>query len=135
MPVLPLTNDPRDLKADASNDIIVTNGDLVWSRGADAVTQDCRVVMQMFAEEWFLNLSAGIPYLQSIFGQKPAIAIAAATVYIRANLMAVSGVVAVTKLQINFSSRTRTMNISWQVQTGTGNTQPDSLTIGQGTSS
>jgi hypothetical protein len=90
---MPLLTDPIDLLLDDNNDLVFRDGDLVFSTGIEAVVQACRIVMQMFRGEWFLNLDAGLPYWESILGQKPAVAIQAATMYIRRELELVDGVV------------------------------------------
>jgi hypothetical protein len=76
----PLTDEPRDLLLDSSNDLVIENGDFVFARGIDAVAQSCRIALQMFEGEWFLDQSVGIPYWQQILGFKPAIAMRAAHV-------------------------------------------------------
>ena len=62
----PLENEPRDLLLDITNDLVIESDDFVFARGIDAVTQSCRIALQMFEEEWFLDLDVGIPYWQNI---------------------------------------------------------------------
>lgn len=126
---MPLLTDPMDIEIGADNDIVIENGDLVWVRGLDAVVQACRIAMQMFREEWFLNLDVGLPYWQSILGQKPAIAQEALTIYVRSELMLVEGVVDVTKLQVTYDRATRAMSVTWQVDTEFGETPPDTIDL------
>lgn len=68
-----LDTDPRDLKLDRQNDLVITT-DLQWTRGVEAVMQDCRIVLQMFQGEWFLNRAAGIPYWGRILRERPDVA-------------------------------------------------------------
>ena len=133
---LPLSTNPRDLLLGPDNDLVVTT-DLQFAYGIQAVAQSCRIAIQMFAGEWFLNLDAGIPYWQAILGFKPAVAIAAAQIAFRTMLLSVDGVVDVLVLNITFDGATRAMNVQWQVSTALGDTPVDTiaLTIATGISS
>lgn len=124
-----LETDPVDLLVDDDNDIVFENGDLVLSTGIEAITQQCRIVMQMFQGEWFLNLDAGLPYWDQILGQKPNIAIQAATIYVRRELMLVDGVVDILKLETTFDKTSRRLTISWQVDTEFGETPVDEIQL------
>jgi hypothetical protein len=125
---LPLSTNPRDLLLGPNNDLVVTT-DLQFTYGIAAVAQSCRIALQMFAGEWFLNLDAGIPYWQAILGFKPATAIAAAQIAFRQQLLAVDGVLDVLVLNIPYTGTTRTMNVQWQVSTGLGDTPVDTIQL------
>lgn len=124
----PLTEEPRDLLLDDNNDLVITN-DLGFSRGLVAVTQSCRVALQIFMEEWFLDLDVGIPYFQSILAQKPRIGIEAAKIYIRRELSLVSGVIEILKLDVSYEGNTRALNVVWQVRTALGETPIDTIKL------
>src|SRR5687768_16017759 len=104
---MPLETDPIDLLDDDDNKIVFENGDLVFSTGIQAIVQQCRIAMQMFQGEWFLNLDAGLPYWESILGQKPTTAMQAAQIYVRRELELVDGVVEVLKLETIYVRETR----------------------------
>lgn len=126
-----LVTEPRDLKLDKQNDLVIGT-DLVWTRGIDAVVQDCRIALQMFQGEWFLDREAGIPYWNRILRERPDIAEAAAREVFHSELMSVESVVEVVYLQVEFEPTTRTMLIRWKVRCEFGDTPLDtlSLTIG-----
>lgn len=126
---MPLVTDPIDLLIDDNNELVFENGDLVWSRGIDAVVQQCRIALQMFQDEWFLNLDAGLPYWDQILGQKPAVAMQAAQIYIRRELERVDAVVAITKLEVTYVRETRTLKVRWQVDTEFGETPVDEINL------
>jgi hypothetical protein len=126
---MPLETDPIDLLIDEDNQLVFVDGDLAWSRGIDAIVQQCRIALQMFQEEWFLNLDAGLPYWDQILGQKPVIAMQAAQIYIRRELELVDGVVDITKLEITFERVTRTLKVRWQVDTEFGETPVDEIAL------
>lgn len=58
------------MKEDGSG-LLITNGDLVLTQGADAVKQHITQRLKMFTGEWFLNLSEGVPYFQNILIKNP----------------------------------------------------------------
>lgn len=124
-----LITDPIDLKLDDNNELVIENGDLVFTRGIDAIVQQCRIALQMFQGEWFLNLDVGIPYWEKILGEKPATAIEAARIFFRRELQLVEGVNRVTKLDISYTGTTRSLNVTWQVNTVFGDTPEDVIEL------
>jgi hypothetical protein len=126
---MPLLTDPIDLLLNDENDLVFQNGDLVFSTGIDAILQQCRISMQLFQDEWFLNLDVGIPYWQSILGQKPTIAIAAAQLFVRRELELVDGVEKVTKLEVTYLPTERSLKVVWQVSTVFGETPVDEIDL------
>jgi hypothetical protein len=127
----PLANEPRDLLLGPDNDIVITT-DLQFSRGIQAVVQSCRIALQLFAGEWFLDLDAGIPYWQSILAQKPDVAKKAAAIAFRSALLNVAGVLSVSKLEVEYAGATRKLTIKWQVQTALGETPADTIALAVG---
>lgn len=127
---LPLSNDAVDLLLGTDNDLVVTD-DLQFVSGIAGVAQMCRIAVQMFAGEWFLDLDVGVPYWDAILGQSPDVAMLAARSGFRDELLKVDGVVALLFLNVDFSdAKTRTLTVSWQVRTSLGDTPVDSLTLG-----
>lgn len=123
-----LTNQPRDLLLGDDNDIVITS-DAVLSRGLAGIAQACRIAVQMFAEEWFLDLDVGIPYIQSILGQRSVVATLQARKAFRDELLAVEGVTGISALDTSFESSTRILTVEWIVTTDFGNTPADSLSL------
>ena len=123
-----LITDPRDLLLGPDNDLVVTN-DLQFSRGIQGVIQECRVKLQLFKGEWFLNIDAGIDYWGDILGRKPRIAIQAAQEAFTAKLEGVEDVIKVTKMTLAYNGRTRKLDIAWSVYSRFGNTPVDYLAL------
>jgi hypothetical protein len=121
-----LESAPRDLKLGTDNDLVVTT-DLAFVNGVAAVAQACRIAVQIFAGEWFLDLDIGIPYWTRLLGVKPAIAIEAAKILYRAELASIDGVIDVTRLDVVYDRETRGLEITWQVMTAFGETPVDSI--------
>lgn len=127
----PLPNNPRDLLLGPDNDLVI-GSDAQWTYGVDAVAQSCRIALQMFEGEWFLDLGVGIPYWDEILGKKPELAIPAATAAFRDELLAVDGVLSVVRLNVEYVGQTRTMSVTWQVSTALGNTPVDTIALAIG---
>lgn len=123
--------DPRDLLLDADNDLVVTT-DLQWSRGIGAVVQSCRIALQMFQGEWFLNLDVGIPYWEDIFGKKPSTAIAAANAAFRDTLNSIESVLSVLRCDVEYNGTSRVLSVTWRVRTKFGDTPTDTIQLSVG---
>ena len=124
----PLLDEPRDLLIGEDNDLVIVNGDLAFARGVSGVAQECRIAVQLFAEEWFLDLDAGIPYLQSILaaGRPEVVRLIAKKEY-REELLAVDGVIEILLLDTEFDPELRKLTVTWQVRTALGDTPVDTL--------
>lgn len=109
----------RDLKIDAiTGDLVVENGDFVWVTGIDAIAQDIRTAFLMFLEEWFLDPTEGIPYFQSILGQK--VSLLVVREIFRRQLLIIPGVLEVLSISATFDSTLRKTTIAWKVSTDLG---------------
>lgn len=110
----------RDLQIDSlTGDLVITDGDFAWVTGIDAIEQDIRLSLSLFQEEWFLDLTAGVPYHQKILGQKPPRLLAIREIF-RQQLLAVPGVLEVLALDVAFAANTRTLSVAWRVSTDEG---------------
>lgn len=52
---------------DRNNDLIISGGRIAVVTDGAEVVQHVRTRLQFYMEEWFLDLSAGVPYFQSVF--------------------------------------------------------------------
>lgn len=125
---LHLETEPRDLLL-KNNDLVI-DADLQWVRGIDAIAQECRIALSVYRGEWFLDLERGISYWDGILGGRRDAAIAIARTEIQDTLLAIDGVVEVTKLTLDFDGETRALKITWRVRTAFGETPVDTLTTG-----
>lgn len=127
-----LSTDPIDLALDADGDLDVATG---LTRGLAAVVQGCRVRLSMFRGEWFLDLSAGVPYLprdgvseaEAILGQRFNDTKARAA--FRQALLATPGVVAVLQLDLDFQTGERRLTATWRVRTEFGDSPVEVLAM------
>jgi hypothetical protein len=109
----------RDLKIDAlTGDLIIEDGDFVWVAGIDSIEQDIRTALLMFRGEWFLDLTQGVPYHQSILGQKTPLTVIREI--FRTQLLTIPGVLAVLALEVSFKATIRKLTVTWKVSTDLG---------------
>lgn len=111
----------RDLKIDEhTGDLVMgADGDFEWVTGIDAIEQDIRLALSLFQGEWFLDITAGIPYHQQILGKKPPPLLAIREIF-RKQLLAVPGVAEILSLEVGFNNRTRETSVTWRVSTDEG---------------
>lgn len=57
----------KDIQLNNAHDIDIVNNDLALVSGLKATTQSIRQRFWLFQGEWFLDETAGVPYLQQIF--------------------------------------------------------------------
>lgn len=117
---MPLESDPIDLLLDADGDLDITGGDLSFVAGLPAVAQLIKIALQMFLGEWFLNVEAGVPWLQDVLGNKydPEKVRAA----LRPSILEVPAVTAILSLETAFHGPTRVLSVSFEVSTEFGDT-------------
>lgn len=121
-----LKTDFRDLAIDANNNLIVTT-DLQFTTGVEGVMQECKIKLLMFKGEWFLDRTKGISWWGEILGKKPERAISAMTSEFFTTLMSVEDVISVTKLDISYDGKTRSITCKWAVQCRFGETPVSTL--------
>lgn len=89
----------------ATNDLFLRpNGELAIVRGAEAVGQHVRQRLKTFSGEWFLDTTAGVPWLDEILGRGYDPALAEAVV--KGEVLDTDGVTEITAFSVRFD-RTR----------------------------
>ena len=56
----------RDIKLNSSGDLDISTYDFEFVLDADYISQKLIIVLRTFLGEWFLDISAGIPYFEDI---------------------------------------------------------------------
>jgi hypothetical protein len=106
-----------DLKL-TSGDIDLTNGELSWVTGADAIRQDIEMHLAAWLNETVYDRSAGMPYIQVIF--KRGINENVVRFIVTDQLMARPGVTDVLELLTTFDRESRELTITGTVRIDTG---------------
>lgn len=101
------------------HDVAVINGDLALiTNNLDAVEQAIRQQLLLFYGEWFMDLSAGIPYIQTVFEKNPNLA-ALEAIFVDA-ILAVPGVIELLSFSIEVQNSIRLALVKFEVRTETG---------------
>lgn len=97
------------------NDIFLSVNRIAINTEAEQVAQAVRSRLLFYQGEWFLDLTAGIPYFQQIF-QKPA-QIATAESVIKSEILKTKGLNSLTSFSSNFDRQTRQFSVSFTANT------------------
>ncbi|PHP66557.1 hypothetical protein CSC94_12775 [Zhengella mangrovi] len=90
----------------STNDLhLAADGNLAMVTGADAVGQHGRQRINTFEGEWFLDTTAGLPWLSDILGQAYDPELAEAIV--KAEILDTAGVTGLSAFSISFNKTTR----------------------------
>lgn len=102
----------RDIRFDnQTKQFVMAAGGLTFTYDLDAVRQACEMVCNTFQGECFLDLDAGIPWFQQVLVKAPQLE--AIKQMLRAKLLAVTGVNAITSLTLNFNKQDRTLRVDF----------------------
>lgn len=98
-----LAVDPR------THDLTFINGSLAMVSNSEAIAQRVKQHLRMYAGEWFLDTSVGVPWIEYVFTNPFDQAIAEAIV--KDAVLAVPGVVEILSFGANFYPRNRQFDI------------------------
>lgn len=130
-----LLTDKVDIKLDANGDIVIVDGDFVFTSGLEAVVQDIKIGLRTIRGEWFLDLEEGVPYyegetvpasealLGELFDEPKALSAFRATILARA---AVSDILS---LGVAFEGATREMTVEFRVRTIFGDSDLERVAV------
>jgi len=109
----------NDLYLDpVTHDLDVSNFDLRIVTGADRVRQGILIKLRLFRGEWFMDTEAGTPWLEDILGKR--ISLAGAIAAIRASVLEVDGVDAITEFSYSFDRAQRRLIYNFTAATPYG---------------
>lgn len=96
----PGSDDIHDLHLDG-------DGNLAICRNTEAVGQHARQRVMTYEGEWFLDTSAGVPWLQQILGKKPDVVQTLAEAVIKTEIMETAGVIGIDGLTLSYDRYVR----------------------------
>ena len=111
-----------DIALDDTHDIKLYNGDLALTQPKEQSIQEIKIRLQLWRGEWFLDITAGLPYLTEILQKRVNIDTVAAL--FKNEILAADGVTEILEFSIEYTSD-RTMTISFKAASEEG---PISLT-------
>jgi len=105
-----------DIQLDTNNDLLIVDGDLVLVDGnRDEVIQELNIRLNFFLGEWFLDVTAGIPYFQTILKKGTSIQTVNG-IFIR-EINAVEEVNDILDFQATFDGESRVYRVDFKVDT------------------
>lgn len=99
-------------------DLVFHNNDLMLIDNAERIGQQIKITLQFWYEEWFLNKTQGIPYLQYICIKNPNLQ--HIRQIFRQAILSVQGVDSVTELTLNVNARERILEVTYTASTSAG---------------
>ena len=99
-------------------DLVFHNNDLMLIDNAERIGQQIKITLQFWYEEWFLNKTQGIPYLQYICIKNPNLQ--HIRQIFRHAILSVQGVDSVTELTLNVNARERILEVTYTASTSAG---------------
>ena len=116
----PGTGVARDLLLGPDGDLAFSAGDLVLVRGTQAIAQEISIRLKFFLGEWFLDILAGVDYLNQVHTKPPDLARAANV--LAQEIAKVPGVARVETVSPSFIGTERRMEVSYTVTLESGET-------------
>lgn len=101
-----------------THDLVIVNGDLVLVDGIDLIRQRLKQRLLTVKGEWFLDVTIGLPYFAEL-SQKGITQSRVRSLFI-AQIEGTEGVNRVTRLSLDFNSRTREIMLDFTVDTPFG---------------
>lgn len=118
----------KDLLLDSSHDLQLVNNDLALASGTQATLQAIGQRLKLWQGEWFLDVTAGVPYLQQVFTKGTKLSV------IRSLLLAVvaktNGVTAIRRFDV-FPQPNRGLDVEFEASTLAGDAELN-LALGVG---
>ena len=110
---------PYDIALNVQNwDIALNGADLILIDDAERISQQIKITLQFWLGEWFLNDTLGIPYRERICIKNPNLQ--HIRQIFRNAIQSVSGVTAVTALDLTVDAAARVLTVTYTAATKTG---------------
>lgn len=99
-------------------DIKIVNGNVLMVDGKDAILQHVLQRLKTFREEWFLDITVGVPYLQQILVKNPNLSHVDGL--LQDEIMGTPGVVGLLAYSSEVNTALRQLSVSFKAQTTDG---------------
>jgi len=99
-------------------DLVFHNNDLMLIDNAERIGQQIKITLQFWFQEWFLDTTQGIPYLEHICVKNPNLQ--HIRQIFRNAIMSVDGVDSVTELTLSVNAKERILSVTYTANTSAG---------------
>lgn len=107
-----------DIKADASNDLVLTDGALTLVDDDAAIAQHLRIRLRFFKGENFLDPSEGVPYYERVLIKNPSIVLI--TSLFKRIIRETPGIVEILTFAVGYDPATRSLSLSFAARCSSG---------------
>lgn len=107
-----------DIKLADDGDIDLTNGEMTLTSGLEATKQRLTQRMRFFFQEWFLDQSRGIPYIQQVFVKNPNPVVIDAI--FKKEILSDPAVIELQRFELDLETASRALTITFRVVTTDG---------------
>ncbi len=134
-----LETDPIDLLLDDdTHDLVIRDGDFVFSSGLQGIAQAVKIAVMMIRGEWFYDLDEGVRYYERLDGSIPAREAILGQKFdelkaiadIRDAILSIPYEIKIVSIAATFDPDTRVLTMSWELQPTFGGTIADTLVRG-----
>ena len=98
-----------------------------FARDAEAIAQNVRTRLQLLRGEWFLDIDAGVPWLQEIMVKPSNLALAESL--IKQTIAETDGITEITNFDLTYDNNIRELSINCTVLNEFNNTQNIKVTM------
>lgn len=106
------------IKLDDNGDIDTTNNEVTLTSGLEATEQRLRQRLNLFFQEWFLDRTRGIPYIQQIFVKRPVPAVVD-TIF-KTEILRDPAVLELQQFELDLDTATRILTLTFRALTDDG---------------
>mgnify|MGYP001563568143 CR=1 FL=1 len=118
----------RDLELDVlTHDLKLVGGDVPLVRDMAAIRQEVDCRLRFLLAEWFLDVTVGVPYLQSILVKAPNLA--AIRTVLRDEILLCVGIRSLTRLDLDYSPTASVLTVTWSATSDLGELVESEVTI------
>lgn len=108
----------QDIELNDDGDLMIRNYDLSLVEGIDQITQNLAIRLRFFLNDWFLDVTAGIPYYEDIFIKAPnRIRIESV---LKDEIVSTDGINEIISFSSEFNSNLRKFSVSFTAETDEG---------------
>lgn len=122
---LKLVNDPI---AEDNHDLLIENYDLQLTEGVEAIQQALIIRLQFFINEWFLDITRGVEFYQTIYVKNPNLNLVASV--IKTQILTTPGVNEILSYAQSFDSTGRELTVVFKVDTDFGELEINEALVG-----
>jgi len=105
-----------DFLLDNQHDLVLDGNDLALTTSETETVQELGIRLQFFKGEWFLDITAGVPYLQDVL--KKAVSVRAISALFKKEILSVPTVSELLEFELSYEDRS--LRVDFKVMSSSG---------------